>query len=282
MSETHLGTLQGPLLVFGGPYSNLQAIQALQARALELKIPSQHIICTGDVVAYCGQPEASVELIQDWDIHVVQGNCEEAIAEDANDCGCGFEEGSVCSALSNDWFNFTRRRLHASHKLWMKTLPTQLRFNFAGRSVVVLHGDAERNNHFVFASSSLANKQQQIKDLDCDVVIGGHCGIPFGQTLPTDADNKAWLNAGVIGMPANDGSCDTWYMLMQEKSGKIECRWHRLSYDWQGAQAAMIQAGLKADYRQTLETGIWPSDSVLPPEEKSQQGKRLNCPALTV
>jgi hypothetical protein len=42
-----------PILVFGGPYSNLRALQALRRRAHELGIAPSHCICTGDVVAYC-------------------------------------------------------------------------------------------------------------------------------------------------------------------------------------------------------------------------------------
>jgi hypothetical protein len=40
----NIGTLKGPLLVFGGVYSNLQALQALQALAQERGIPARNII----------------------------------------------------------------------------------------------------------------------------------------------------------------------------------------------------------------------------------------------
>jgi hypothetical protein len=45
--------LEPPILVFGGPYSNLRAVDALRERALKLGIVADHCICTGDVVAYC-------------------------------------------------------------------------------------------------------------------------------------------------------------------------------------------------------------------------------------
>ena len=37
-----LGELTGPLLVFGGPYSNLQATQAMKAVARQRNIPPEH------------------------------------------------------------------------------------------------------------------------------------------------------------------------------------------------------------------------------------------------
>jgi len=36
------------ILVFGGPYSNLQAVLALRSRAHELKISADRCFCTGD------------------------------------------------------------------------------------------------------------------------------------------------------------------------------------------------------------------------------------------
>lgn len=48
------GEVTGEALVFGGPYSNLQAIEALIAEAAQRRVPAGSCICTGDVVAYCG------------------------------------------------------------------------------------------------------------------------------------------------------------------------------------------------------------------------------------
>jgi len=110
-SATASNILNTPVLIFGGPYSNLEATRAMQARAEALQIPPQQIICTGDTIAYCAAPEDTVTLIRNWGVHVVQGNCEEAIAEDAADCGCGFETGSLCSTLSTEWFEYARKRL---------------------------------------------------------------------------------------------------------------------------------------------------------------------------
>eukprot|EP00656_Telonema_subtile_P021891 TRINITY_DN22934_c0_g1_i1.p1 TRINITY_DN22934_c0_g1~~TRINITY_DN22934_c0_g1_i1.p1 ORF type:complete len:136 (+),score=1.16 TRINITY_DN22934_c0_g1_i1:113-520(+) len=110
-----LGTLHSPVLIFGGPYSNLAATQAMQAEAARLGFPAQQVICTGDLVAYCAEPEATVQLIRDWGISVVMGNCEESLAQNAPDCGCGFDQGSACSLLSVEWYNsvsYTHLRAH--------------------------------------------------------------------------------------------------------------------------------------------------------------------------
>ncbi|WP_246590245.1 metallophosphoesterase family protein [Marinobacterium ramblicola] len=102
-----LGPIDGPILLFDGPYSNLAATRAMREVAERLQIPPEQCICTGDIVAYCGEPSETLELIRDWNLLVVMGNCEESLAQSALDCGCGFEQGSACSLLSDDWYRFS-------------------------------------------------------------------------------------------------------------------------------------------------------------------------------
>ena len=136
----HLGTFDQPVLVFGGPYSNLEATQALLQRAMALGFPRERVICTGDVVAYCADPNATVELIASSGIATVMGNCEESLSADSDDCGCGFAEGSICDALSVQWYAHARENLTVTAKHWMADLPKLIEFEMAGRHLTVVHG----------------------------------------------------------------------------------------------------------------------------------------------
>src|SRR5262249_13465921 len=118
--------VDGPLMVFGGPYSNLEATRAVLGEAARLAIPADRIICTGDVVAYGADPVATVELVRDSVRHVVMGNCEQSIAADSADCGCGFPIGSTCERLSAAWFAHATRELNADARAWMADLPEPL------------------------------------------------------------------------------------------------------------------------------------------------------------
>jgi len=267
-----LGKFSGPVLIFGGPYSNLAATRAMQAEASRLGIPAEQVICTGDLVAYCAEPEATVQLIRDWGIPVVMGNCEESLAQNAPDCGCGFDQGSACSLLSVEWYNFSNQRLSQDDKHWMADLPREIRFSLNGRTATVIHGSYQRINEFVFASGDKVVKNKQLNLAGSDLLIGGHCGLPFGSEL-TDG---YWLNAGVIGMPANDGTTDGWYMLLQPVDDRIEVSWHRLAYDARGAAESMKQASLSQAYAKALVTGLWPSVDILPAPESEQTGVKLS------
>lgn len=264
-----LGTINGPLLFFGGPYSNLEATLALKEVAESLGLPSQSIICTGDVLAYCGSPYETLELIRDWGVHVVRGNCEISFGSDAPDCGCGFAEGSVCSALSAGWYRFAQSKINREQKEWMISCPERIELDIGHRSVAVVHSGVNVTNRFIFPSTPDSIKQDELNMANTDIVIGGHCGIPSGTIL----GDKAWFNTGVIGMPANDGTRDGWYMLLSEEpSGHLKATWHRLVYDAGKAAKAMQDNGLCGGYDKTLLNGIWPSMDILPQEEIDRQG----------
>ena len=74
----------GPTLIFGGPYSNLQATEAALAEAKRLGIASDRIICTGDMAAYCGDPVSTIDLMRESGVHIVMGNCDEQLAANGN------------------------------------------------------------------------------------------------------------------------------------------------------------------------------------------------------
>jgi predicted phosphodiesterase len=278
MLMVDLGDLSGgPVLVFGGPYSNFAATEAMRAKSQALGIPPERTICTGDLVAYCAEPAETVDLIREWGIPVVMGNCEESLAFDSSDCGCGFDEGSACSVLSITWYRYATALINESQRRWMAELPRLINFQFAGFNFKVIHASVASINQFVFESDSITDKQKQIKQAQADVIIGGHSGIPFGQKIA----EQYWLNSGVIGMPANDGSSDVWYMLLDRAGEGVSVSWHRLTYDFKQSQASTAAAGMR-EYAGALADGLWPSMDVLPEVERLRQGQRLQPQTLTV
>ena len=59
-----LGRKTGKMLLFGGVYSNLQALQSLMQIAIEHGIDPENCICTGDIIGYCGQPQETLDLLK--------------------------------------------------------------------------------------------------------------------------------------------------------------------------------------------------------------------------
>jgi hypothetical protein len=164
-----------------------------------------------------------------------------------------------------------------SQRRWMRALPRSIDFVMSATSIRAIHASLTSINEFVFASSDPGSRLAQIRAAGIDTVIGGHSGIPFGQSI----EERYWLNAGVIGMPANDGGSHGWYMLMQPRDEGIDVSWHRLGYDHEASRKTTIAAGMSA-YGEALADGLWPSIDILPETEARQTGKPLHLSHLHI
>jgi predicted phosphodiesterase len=261
MRHEHIGNLVGPILVFGGPYSNVQATNALLEQAKSRGIAGQNLICTGDVVAYCAAPCETVQAIRQSGCAVVAGNCEIQLAAGALDCGCGFEEGSTCDLLSAGWFAFANAQIQSDDRQWMAQRPDIISFDHAGARYAVIHGGISDVARFIWETSDQAVFVQEWEGVEAligpvDHIIAGHSGIPFVR----ETAKGRWINAGVIGMPPHDGAPNTRFAVIE--AGQVTlCN---LEYDAATAAAQMQSVGLTQGYEKSLISGIWPSEDILP------------------
>jgi alkylhydroperoxidase/carboxymuconolactone decarboxylase family protein len=280
MNERNLGALTGPVLIFGGAYSNLDALVAVRAEAERRGVPPANVICCGDTPGYCAEPKECLDLLADWQCHAIAGNVETSLVNGTDDCGCGFGDGSRCDMFAKLWYNYAAKHVSQSNLAFMAELPDMLRFSYAGREVVVLHGAPENQSEFVWRSTAAEEKAQFCADAGAEVVVGGHCGLPFAHELAEATGPRAgiplWLNAGVIGMPANDGTPRTWFMTLNDAEG-FDYDFHPLTYDHRAAKAKMIDdRRLPVSYAATLTTGIWDNTEIMPPAEESREGIQLD------
>ncbi len=264
----HIGTKSGKLLLFGGVYSNLQALEQLMAIAEVEGIATENCICTGDITGYCAQPEETIQLFQKWGALSIAGNVELQLANDSEDCGCDFKAGSRCDSFSKTWFPYTKGRLSDDSLAWITSLPEHISFDYAGKKVTVVHGSYSNVSEFIFKSSPENLKATVFEETESDVVIAGHCGLPFHQSL----HGKLWLNPGVIGMPGNDGTTRVWYLILEVNTGEIKYTHRSFEYDYTTAQQLMFKNHLPVAYADTLSSGFWDNMEILPEIEKMGQG----------
>jgi len=267
--------LVGPVLVFGGPYGNLEATLAVLNEGSRLGIAPGNIVCTGDLVAYCADPQGVIDLLRCSGIRIVMGNCEESLAARSSDCGCGFAENSACAALSDCWYSYVDRNIDAPSRYWMGNLPQHLNLEIDGLRFLVVHGGVSGINRFIFTTSHEAI-EEELAASECDGVIAGHCGLPF----TCESGGRLWHNAGVIGIPANDATPRVWFSVLTPRDGGIHIEHHALMYDHAAAAAKMRQRGLPEGYAMALETGLWPSCDILPVMELVKQGKYMEPGAV--
>lgn len=262
------------ILVFGGAYSNLQAVERLKEISDFLGFDASRIICTGDVAGYCAQPEETVQFVKNWGINVLAGNVEVQLREGKIDCGCNFEEGSRCDMFSRSWFPFTQQNLSKDSIAWMQTLSTYEERSQNGIAFSLIHGGKEDVSQFIFKSTPIEVKNQIFDEVKSDIILCGHSGIPFYQKI----ENKLWVNAGVIGMPANDGTNRCWFSIVDLETKEVEQ--HAFTYNHNLASKLMVDNGLPNEYAFTLYSGKWDNNDILPELETAQQGFALEADVM--
>ena len=271
MITRHLGEFVQPMLICGGAYGNLEALEALAAFQAQNHIKDDHVIHTGDAVAYCADAELAAQFIASRNWHAIKGNVEEQIVTGADNCGCGFEEGSVCDAASQQWYAHALESLSNSSKEWMADLPAQIMFSVTGVNVRIVHGSVRQTNRFMFASLPDSEFNAELDHSQADLVIAGHTGIAFTKLI----GNRCWHNSGALGMPANDATSRVWCSLLVPKDQAIELSHHALAYSHKITAAKIRDARLPNGYADGLETGLWPSVDILPDTERAVSGKPL-------
>lgn len=161
-------------------------------------------------------------------------------------------------------------------KQWMAGLPRRIAFSYAGRRFAVVHGSPAFISKFLWPSTDVETLEEDWKHLPegFDGVVSGHSGMTFAKFLSGD---RFWLNAGVIGMPANDSTSRGWYCIMTHTGGDIEVSIRSLDFDAKSAADAIYaQPALNRGYADALVGGIWPSHDILPLEEQMATGVPLS------
>lgn len=256
MKTTDFGQVDSSIVLFGGPYSNIQALAALKE-----SIGETVAICTGDLVGYCAEPNETVELFFQSGFLTIAGNCERQLVAGEADCGCGFDENSLCDLLSAGWWPWLLKTAHPDTITRLRDLPDIACFTQNGRRYAVIHGGATAISRFLWPSSCETEFKSEIDAIEqwigpVDGIVAGHCGIAFQRMI----GRHQWINTGAIGLPPHDGRPEGRYVVLTDGQPLI----HRLRYVHEIASGKMKLAGLVHGYHETLTTGIWPSEEMLP------------------
>ncbi len=267
-----IGKVDRSLFVFGGVYSNYEALVAAKKLAESRGFRPKDIICTGDVVGYCAEPAACVDFMEQWGVYCIAGNVELNLRNEADDCGCNFSEGSRCDVFSRQWYPYAKQHVTDKNLEYIQQLPEFIDFEFYGVTSKVVHGSFFNTSEFLFSSSSDERFDGNFEGASCELIVAGHCGLPFEKKT----EKGHWINAGVIGMPANDGTTRTWCGILGSSPKGIHFEYIPILYDHQSASNKMKAAGLPKSYADTLDTGIWDNCEILPERETLQQGKAIH------
>jgi predicted phosphodiesterase len=238
------------ILVVSDVHANLRALDAV----LEAAGPVDATWQLGDVVGYGPDPDAVVARLREIGALGVRGNHDSAALG-----GPEIELFNVDARRAVEW---TRDVIAPDTRAWLSALP--LRWQSGQHAMV--HGSFRDPTWEYITTTAVA--RANLARLDAPYGLFGHTHLPAlhreedgtiesatprdRQTIALD-DRPTLLNPGSVGQP-RDGDPRAAFLTLD--TDRAEARWHRVSYDIAGTQAAMRRAGLPDRLVARLDYGL--------------------------
>ena len=259
--------VEGPferIVVFGGVYNNHLALSALLEEAARRRIDA--IFCLGDFGGFGPNPEKIWPLLEQGGVRSIQGNYEESLSTGREDCNCGYTDPRD-NHYAEISYSYTARNCSKDFKAWMGGLPRRRRVRVGQRELLLVHGSPRQINEFLFSSTSPVPFLEMLLDQEgCDGILCTHTGLHWHRKLPSGRDI---VNVGVIGRPANNGSTDVWFSVLEAGAEDVAVELVPLSYDHHRLAEEMRQEDLPEVFVETVLTGWWTTClEILPAKER--------------
>lgn len=238
------------LAVFSDIHANLPAMQAVRGHIEAGGYDA--IYCLGDLGGYASQPNEVQSEISAMGCPTILGNYDEGVAFHHNDCGCHYVKPFDIE-MSNTSFLWTREHTTEESKVWLRTLPREIRLTVEGHRVLLCHGSPRSTTEYLFENRSEAFLRQFTPggsdDAQADVIVFGHTHVPYHRQV----DGVHFVNSGSVGRP-KDGDPRAGYVEIRFSSGAIEVQVHRVEYDVELTCSRLVVAGLPEYFARYLRT----------------------------
>ncbi|MFQ5751445.1 MAG: metallophosphoesterase family protein [bacterium] len=255
------------IAVFGGVYNNHLALEALVKDATKRGV--EKLFCLGDLGAFGPHPDKVFPILLTHDIAVVQGNYDHSIGNDLADCQCGYTDPQD-NYFAQISYEYTFKNTRSEFQKWQKQLPSEIRFEFGGKRVLLCHGSPRKTNEFLWESTTPSHfLDKLLRDYETDIILTTHTGIHWQRDVGKD---KMFANVGVIGRPENDGERNVWYAILTAKES-VEIEFVPLQYDYQRLAFEMQQENLPQEFIATILTGWWTTCLEIMPATERLRGK---------
>lgn len=226
------------LALFSDVHSNLPALEAVLADIAAAGVDHQYAL--GDLVGYAPWPNEVLERLQSAGITSVMGNYDDGTGFDRDECGCAYVN-PIEEALGDQSFAWTKAHTSEANKAWLRSLPSEVRFEADGKRYLLVHGSPRRFNEYLYEDKPDATFARIAEGANADVIICGHIHRPYDKTVGT----FRFINDGSVGKP-KDGDPRACWALLDTASGALEFR--RVEYDVERTAQAILASDLPDEF----------------------------------
>lgn len=265
-SRTALDGDARKVALLGGAYSNWLALEAAIRDARRRGVDDVWFL--GDVGGFGPHPDRSVNVLREQGVRCVQGNYDDSVGHEMEDCACGYTDprDNHFAQLSYD---YTLAHTSADARRWLTTMQTSARLAMGDKVVHLCHGSPRKVNEFLWESTTPAPFIAHLcAETSADVIACTHTGIPWSRRL---SDGRGVVNVGAIGRPPNNGRTAISYTLLEHRDGGLMTEDIWVDYDHKRLAREMRNEGLPEEFVETIETGWWTTClEILPAKERSR------------
>jgi len=235
--------------IFGDIHANLHALETVLADAKTQACT--HYVCMGDIVGYNAFPKQCLDIVRNLECPAVKGNHDEQASM------IGEQEGF--NPLAEEAMHWTREQLGREDKDWLRSLRLQRQV----RDFTIVHATLDTPHKWGYVFNQL-DAAASFSYQHTTVCFIGHTHTPKAyvrdgsvRTVPLDVltiqqGKKYLVNVGSVGQP-RDGDWRSAYCIYDTNTNEIHLR--RLEYDIEGAQRAILDAGLPRRLAERLAVG---------------------------
>lgn len=212
------------IAVIGDIHGNIYALDAvledIQTKEVDL------ILSTGDLVGYFPFPNEVVETISNNRILSIQGNHDESFASFEPVVEDDFKHLTTKEIQANASRIYTNYVLKTRNREYLKNLPKQLKLEFEGYSLLLVHGSPRKNDEYMHESSN--DLSTIVQDVSENIIISGHTHIPYYQII----SDKHMINAGSVGKPKH-GNPNATYVIINLVDENIQVEIKEVPYPFE-------------------------------------------------
>ncbi|MBD16456.1 MAG: metallophosphoesterase [Planctomycetaceae bacterium] len=252
---------------FGGIYSNHLALAAALEDAHARGVDA--IYCLGDFGGFGPSPNKSLELLRDHEVLCIQGNYDNSIGHELDDCQCGYTDPSD-NHFAQISYEYTLRHTDPAHRDWMRTLPKSIRLQLGSLNVLLCHGSPRRMNEFLWESTTSTQFLHALaRQYQTDVMLTTHTGIKWQRKFSED---QRLVNVGVLGRPENNGTTNVWYTVLEYDGSDLRTDFIPVHYDHKSLAQEMRAEKLPEEFIKTILSGWWTTCLEILPSKERRRG----------
>ena len=235
------------IAILGDIHGNIEALKVAYDAAISQDV--EKIYHLGDLGGYAPFVNEVVDFLIGHDIEGVQGNYDDAVANDREHCGCKYED-PIQAEMATLSFEWTKKKATRRTRDYMKKLPFEISFSVYDKLVKIFHTTPLKNNLYWYEDRPDKFFLDMARRAGADIMIYGHTHIPYRK----DINSKVFINAGSVGKPKG-GDRRTCVTIVDIFANEVKTDFLKIPYDVGKVAPAILENGPPSYFAEKLREG---------------------------